>query len=132
MMNMFRNTYARCKNMKQRSMLLVQLIIAITVLVTAGCGGSGGSDGGAETSQIALQRTGRYLYQDNCEICHSLGTVDTTSAFYASNLVGKGHMISSDMSAYGGSYALMSQFGPGGHVFTSDEVAALQAYINSI
>jgi len=118
--------------MKQHSALLVQLIPVVAALLIAGCGGSGGADGGAETELIAQQRTGRYLYQDNCEICHSLGTVDTTSAFFASNLVGKGHMITNDMSTYGGSYALMSQFGPGGHIFTDAEVAALQAYINSI
>jgi len=127
MMNMFRN-----KGLKLQPVLWIQLISAIVILLIAGCGGSGGSDGGAETSQIAQQRAGRYLYQDNCEICHSLGKVDTTSAFYASNLAGKGHMITNDMSSYGGSYELMSKFGPGGHIFTDDEVAALQAYINSI
>jgi len=118
--------------MKLHSVLLVQLILAVAALLMAGCGGSGGSDGGAETAQVAKVRTGRYIYLDNCEICHSLGTVDTTSAFFASDLAGKGSMITNDLSIYGGSYALMSKFGPGGYILNNDEVAALQAFINSI
>ena len=117
--------------MKLHSMLLVGLLPVVAALLMSGCG-NGGSDGGAETAQIESVRAGRYLYQDNCGICHSLGSVDTTSAFFAPNLAGKAHMVTNDLSAYGGTYKLMSQFGPGGHMFNDEEVAALQAYINSI
>ena len=92
------------------------------------------SKGAIEKGQVAVTVSndvipnGKAFYADNCSVCHSMGTEDTTTAFNASNLSLSASRIAKNLTAYGGDFKLMGAF----YDIPQVNVDELKAYIQSL
>ena len=71
---------------------------------------------------------GRAFYAQNCQVCHSAGNEDTTTAFLSTDLALSVNPLSRNMSAYGGQFQLMGAY----YDIPQQKVDELKAFLASI
>ena len=113
--------------------LTTTTLVVTLSLALASCFESGSEEPPPPAVQLppeGIVADGTTYYQTNCASCHKIGTVDTTSAFGASDLAQKQDMIIADMSAYDttSGFTLMGAFSN----VPEQRVADLKAFLASV
>lgn len=80
------------------------------------------------TVSVDVIPNGRLFYANNCAICHSAGTDDNSSAFNGTDLSLMSNELSTNMTAFGGSYELMGAYNDVPQV----NIDELKAYLASL